>query len=129
MHSKRRGRVEFLGSLNTSPLSFRIATFTWSSTILTPIKSASAGSRNTQRSISISPRPGRRVETWFSVLQGQSLIGASFTSVEQLQEHIDAFIAAYNETAVPFAWTKKKVAAFRFAPCGRLATIANPDTS
>jgi len=24
-----------------------------------------------------------------------------------LQEHIDAFIAAYNETAEPFAWTKK----------------------
>jgi hypothetical protein len=26
-----------------------------------------------------------------------------------LQEHIDAFIAAYNETAEPFVWTKKKV--------------------
>jgi hypothetical protein len=25
-----------------------------------------------------------------------------------LQEHIDAFIAAYNETAEPFAWTKKR---------------------
>jgi len=34
--------------------------------------------------------------------------GASFTAVEQLPEHIDAFIAAYNETAEPFAWTKKK---------------------
>ena len=34
---------------------------------------------------------------------------ASFTAVEQLQEHIDAFIADYNETATPFAWTKKKV--------------------
>ena len=42
-------------------------------------------------------------------LQGQSLNGASFTSVEQLQEHIDAFISAYNETATPFAWTKKRV--------------------
>jgi len=40
---------------------------------------------------------------------GQSLNGASFAAVEQLQEHIDAFIAAYNETAEPFAWTKKKV--------------------
>jgi hypothetical protein len=47
-------------------------------------------------------------------LQGQSLTGASFTSVEQLQEHIDAFIAAYNETAVPFAWTKKRVYQRRF---------------
>jgi hypothetical protein len=43
-----------------------------------------------------------------------SLSGASFTAVEQLQEHIDAFIAAYNETAEPFAWTKKKVYQRRF---------------
>ena len=42
------------------------------------------------------------------MLQGQSLNGASFTAVEQLQERIDAFIKAYNETAEPFAWTKKK---------------------
>ncbi len=55
-----------------------------------------------------------QVETWFSILQGQSLTGASFTSVEQLQEHIDAVIAAYNETAVPFAWTKKRVHQRRF---------------
>ena len=55
-----------------------------------------------------------QVETWFSILQGQSLTGASFTSVEQLQEHIDAFIAAYNETAVPFVWTKKRVYQRRF---------------
>ena len=55
-----------------------------------------------------------QVETWFSILQGQSLTGASFTSVEQLQEHIDAFIAAYNETAAPFAWTKKRVYQRRF---------------
>jgi hypothetical protein len=28
-----------------------------------------------------------QIETWFFILQGQSLTGASFTSVEQLQEH------------------------------------------
>jgi transposase len=50
-----------------------------------------------------------QVECWFSMLQGQSLAGASFTSVEQLREHIDAFIATYNETAEPFVWTKSKV--------------------
>ena len=55
-----------------------------------------------------------QVETWFSILQGQSLNGASFTAVELLQEHIDAFIAAYNETAEPFVWTKKKVHQRRF---------------
>src|SRR6202035_6139739 len=50
-----------------------------------------------------------QIETWFSILQGQSLSGASFTAVSQLQEHIDAFISAWNEKAEPFAWTKKKV--------------------
>ena len=50
-----------------------------------------------------------QVECWFSILQGQSLTGASFTSVEQLKEHIDAFIESYNEDAEPFVWTKSKV--------------------
>jgi transposase len=50
-----------------------------------------------------------QVEIWFSILQGKSLHGASFTSVKQLREHIDAFIKAYNINATPFAWTKSKV--------------------
>lgn len=50
-----------------------------------------------------------QVEIWFSILEGKSLHGASFTSVEQLRQHIDAFIEAYNETAKPFVWKKKKV--------------------
>ena len=50
-----------------------------------------------------------QVEGWFSILQGQSLTGASFTSVAQLREHIDAFIDTYNEEAEPFAGTKSKV--------------------
>jgi transposase len=50
-----------------------------------------------------------QVECWFSILQGQSLTGASFTSVEQLKTHIDAFIESYNEDAEPFVWTKSKV--------------------
>jgi hypothetical protein len=40
--------------------------------------------------------------------------GIRLKLLEQLQEHIDAFIAAYNETAEPFAWTKKKVYQRRF---------------
>ena len=36
------------------------------------------------------------------------------TSLEELQEHIDAFISAYNKTATPFAWTKKRVYQRRF---------------
>ena len=55
-----------------------------------------------------------QVETWFSILQGQSLNGASFTAIKELQEHIDAFIAAYNENAKPFAWKKNKVHQRRF---------------
>ncbi len=55
-----------------------------------------------------------QVETWFSILQGQSLSGASFTSLEQLKEHIDAFISTYNDKAEPFIWTKKKVRQRRF---------------
>ena len=50
-----------------------------------------------------------QVEIWFSILEGKSLHGASFNSVAQLREHIDAFIEAYNENAKPFVWTKAKV--------------------
>ena len=50
-----------------------------------------------------------QVENWFSILQGNSLKDASFTSVKQLRAHIDAFIEAYNENAKAFAWTKSQV--------------------
>ena len=50
-----------------------------------------------------------QVEIWFSILQGKSLKGASFTSVHQLKKHIDDFIAAYNTNSKPFKWTKTKV--------------------
>ena len=50
-----------------------------------------------------------QVEIRFSILQAKSLHGASFTSVKQLREHIDAFIEAYNVDAKPFVWTKSKV--------------------
>jgi transposase len=50
-----------------------------------------------------------QVEIWFSILEGKSLHGASFTSVPQLRQHIDAFIEAYNENAKTFVWTKRKV--------------------
>ena len=50
-----------------------------------------------------------QVEIWFSILQGKSLKGASFTSVQQLKKHIDDFIATYNTNSKPFKWTKAKV--------------------
>lgn len=55
-----------------------------------------------------------QVEVWFSILQGQSLSGTSFTSLKQLQDHIDAYVNAYNDRAEPFVWTKKKVRQRRF---------------
>ena len=55
-----------------------------------------------------------QVEIWFSILEGKSLRGASFTSVKHLREHIDAFIEAYNQTPTPFVWTKAEVHQRRF---------------
>jgi hypothetical protein len=37
--------------------------------------------------------------------------------VKDLIGHIDAFIAAYNQTAKPFLWTKSKVHQKRLRPC------------
>jgi len=58
-----------------------------------------------------------QIEIWFSILAGQSLSGAFFQSVDQLKAHIDAFIASYNESARPFAWTKSQVHQKRLKPC------------
>ena len=55
-----------------------------------------------------------QIEIWFSILQGQSLSGASFEAIKELQEHIDAFIRAYNDKAEPFVWKKKTVRQRRF---------------
>lgn len=50
-----------------------------------------------------------QVEVWFSILTRQALRGASLHSVAELRARIDDFIAAYNQTAAPFEWTKVKV--------------------
>jgi transposase len=50
-----------------------------------------------------------QVECWFSILSKQALSGVSFTSPQQLREAIDKFVAAYNQTAAPFEWTKAVV--------------------
>lgn len=50
-----------------------------------------------------------QVEIWFSILQCQSLAGASFTSPGALRQPMDDFIAAYNRTAHPFEWKKQVV--------------------
>jgi transposase len=50
-----------------------------------------------------------QVEIWFSILARSTLNGASFTSVRQLRQAIDAFIEAYNPTATPFQWQQTKI--------------------
>src|SRR5258705_7966874 len=117
-HSKRRRRVEFLGFMNSLVAAFPDREL---HVILDNLNTHKKNELWLKKHAKVHFHfiPTRsswlnQVETWFSILQGQSLSGASFTAVDQLQEHIDAFIAAYNETAEPFAWTKKKVYQRRF---------------
>jgi len=58
-----------------------------------------------------------QIEVWFSILAGKSLKGGSFASVRELVQHIDSFIASYNDTARPFVWTKTVVHQKRLKPC------------
>ncbi len=47
-----------------------------------------------------------QIEMWFSILMRKLLKRASFTSVEDLEAKVVAFIAYFNETmAKPFKWT------------------------
>lgn len=50
-----------------------------------------------------------QIECWFSILSRRALRGASFTSPGEVRAAIDCFIAAYNQKAVPFEWTKRQV--------------------
>jgi transposase len=117
-HSRRRRRVEFLGFMN------RVVAAYPDCELHVVLDNLNTHKKN-ERWLKKHPKvrfhftPTRaswlnQVETWFSILQGQSLTGASFTHVKELQKHINAFISAYNETAEPFAWTRKKVYQKRF---------------
>ena len=117
-HSKRRRRIEFLGFMNSVVAAFPDREL---HVVLDNLNTHKKNERWLKKHphVHFHFTPTRsswlnQVETWFSILQGQSLNGASFTAVTQLQDHIDAFIAAYNQTAEPFAWTKKKVRQRRF---------------
>jgi len=46
------------------------------------------------------------IETWFSVLTRKALINNSFTSVPELQHHLDHWISQWNNNPEPFAWTR-----------------------
>ena len=118
-HKNRRRRVEFLGFMNQIVAAYP------DSELHAIIDNLSTHKPKNDRWIKRHPNvhlhftPTRaswlsQVEIWFSILEGQSLNGASFISVKQLRDHIDAFIAAYNENATPFVWTKSNVRQRRF---------------
>jgi hypothetical protein len=117
-HSKRRRRVEFLGFMNSVVAAFpRRDLHVILDNLNTHKKNERWLNKHSRVHFHFTPTSAswlNQVENWFSILQGQSLSGASFTSLEQLKEHIDAFINAYNEKAEPFLWTKKKVRQRRF---------------
>jgi len=46
-----------------------------------------------------------QIEIWLSILVRKVLRRGSFTSVEDLQSKVLAFIDYYNQTAKPFKWT------------------------
>jgi transposase len=117
-HSKRRRRVEFLGFMNSLVAHYPDREL---HVVLDNLNTHKKNERwlKSHPNVHFHFTPTRsswlnQVETWFSILQGQSLTGASFTDLEQLKEHIDAFIAAYNITAQPFAWKKKRIYQRRF---------------
>ena len=118
-HKKRRRRIEFLDFMND------IVAAHADTAIHVVLDNLSTHKPKNDRWLKRHPNvhfhftPTRaswlnQVEIWFSILQGKSLRDASFTSVQQLREHIDAFIEAYNHKATPFVWTKAKVHQHRF---------------
>jgi len=62
-----------------------------------------------------------QVEVWFSILSRQALRQASFSSVSDLRQAMDAFVAAYNPTAHPFEWRKVNVSAK--TPSGKYSNL------
>jgi transposase len=111
-------RVEFLGFMNSVVTAFPDNELhVILHNLNTHTRRPNAGSRTPNVRFHFPPTRSswlNQVETWFAILQRRSLNGASFTVVEQSQQHIDAFTTAYNETAEPFAWTEKKVYQRRF---------------
>ena len=102
-HSKRRRRVESLGFINRLVATYPKRELHVILDNLTMHKK-NEGCLKQHPKVHFHFTPTRaswlnQVETWFSVLQGQSLTGSSFTAIQQSQQHIDVFIAAYNETA------------------------------
>src|ERR1700732_3607621 len=120
-HSKRRRRVEFLDFMNSVTAAFpKRQLHVILDNLNTHKKNEQWLKAHPNVQFHFTPTSAswlNQVEVWFSILQGQSLSGASFTSLKQLKQHIDAYIKAYNDKAEPFVWTKKKVRQRRFKGC------------
>jgi transposase len=120
-HYKRRRRVEFLDFMNRIVVAHPGREIHVILDNLNTHKPKRDGWRPRHKNVQFHFTPTHaswlnQVECWFSILGGQSLQGASFTSVAQLRKHIDAFIARYNQTAHPFAWSKSEVHRKRLKP-------------
>jgi|SRR5271166_6195590 len=121
-HYKRRRRVEFLDFMNLLVAAYPEQEI---HVILDNLSTHKPNrdmwlKRHTNFHFHYTPTHALRlsqIEIWFSILTGQSLNGASFTSVKELIAHIDAFIERYNLTASPFLWTKSEVHQKRLRPC------------
>jgi transposase len=113
-HKNRRRRVEFLDFMNEIVASYPGIAIHVVLDNLNTHKPKNDHWLKRHRNVHFHYTPTRaswlnQVEIWFSILEGKSLHGASFTSVRQLREHIDAFIGSYNQNSRPFVWTKAKV--------------------
>lgn len=113
-HKKRRRRVEFLDFMNQVAAAYPGRELHVVLDNLNTHKPKNDRWLKRHKNVHFHFTPTRaswlnQVEIWFSILEGQSLHGASFTSVAQLRKHIDNFIGAYNENPKPFVWTKSKV--------------------
>ena len=118
-HKKRRRRVEFLDFMNRIVADYPDHEVHVVLDNLNTHKPKDDRWLRRHRNVHFHFTPTRaswlnQVEIWFSILAGKSLRGASFTSIAQLRQHIDAFIETYNADASPFVWTKAVVYQHRF---------------
>ncbi len=94
MHSKRRRRVEFLDFMDSVTAAFPDQKLhVILDNLNTHKKNEHWLKAHSNVQFHFTPTSAswlNQVEVWFSILQGRSLSGASFTSLKQLQEHIDA---------------------------------------
>jgi transposase len=110
-HSKRRRRLEFLDFMNAVVADYPDREI---HVVLDNLKTHKPKrdlwlARHKNVHLHFTPTHAswlNQVEIWFSILARSTLDGASFTSVHQLRQAIDAFIERYNQDAAPFCWRK-----------------------